>query len=223
MRARLCFAKEWVRKSWHNVVVTDSKYFWLTSKGPGNKEWVLFEDEPPTKVSQQNCFKVHAYGGVCKYGRTPLFVTVGSSVVKAKSKGVNGEVYLELLRDRLIPACEELMLKRPKAEALQKWVFQQDNAKAHVCKKVSRWLSSKCSLQVMKWPAKSPDLSWIENMWGIVSSRLQKRSDLSPHNFEAAMHHEWKSIPQSTHSALFNSIPNRLKECISEGGGMTHY
>ena len=30
MRARLCYAKQWVRKSWHNVVVTDNKYFWLS-------------------------------------------------------------------------------------------------------------------------------------------------------------------------------------------------
>jgi hypothetical protein len=50
MRARQCFAKQWVRKSWHNVVLTENKYFWLSNEGPGNKEWLIFEDEPPTKV-----------------------------------------------------------------------------------------------------------------------------------------------------------------------------
>jgi hypothetical protein len=40
MRAWLCFAGQWVRKSWHNVVMTDNNYFWLSNKGPGNKEWV---------------------------------------------------------------------------------------------------------------------------------------------------------------------------------------
>jgi hypothetical protein len=113
MRARLYIARKRVRSSWHNVVVTDSKYFWLSNKGAGNKEWVLFEDEPPTKVSEQKCFKVHAYVGVSKYGRTPLFLTVGSSDIKAKSKGVNGEVYLTLLQEHLIPACEASMARRP--------------------------------------------------------------------------------------------------------------
>jgi hypothetical protein len=51
VRARLCFVNQWVLKSWHNVVVTNNKHYWLSNKGPGNKEWVLFEDEPETKVS----------------------------------------------------------------------------------------------------------------------------------------------------------------------------
>jgi hypothetical protein len=76
------------------VVVTNSKYFWLSSKGPGNKEWVLFEDESPTKVSEQNCFKVHAYGGVSKYGRTPLFVI--KIQLKLIKNGINSVEFVEL-------------------------------------------------------------------------------------------------------------------------------
>jgi hypothetical protein len=79
---------------WHNVVVTDSKYFWLPYERPGNKECVLIAHERPNKASEQGCFKVHAYGGVTKYGKIALFVTVESTGIKAKSKGVNGEVYL---------------------------------------------------------------------------------------------------------------------------------
>jgi hypothetical protein len=55
-----------------------------------------FEDESPTKVLVPNCFKVHAYGGVGKYGKTPLFVILGSNDIKARSKGVNSEVCLTL-------------------------------------------------------------------------------------------------------------------------------
>jgi hypothetical protein len=115
---------------------------------------------------------VHAYGGVSKYGRTPLFVAVGSSGVKAKSEGANGEVYLTLLQEYMIPACEALMAKKHSAEAQHQWIFQQD--KANACKKVRNWLSPQCGFQVMQWPTKSADLSWIENMCAIVSSRLQK-------------------------------------------------
>jgi hypothetical protein len=61
---------------------------------------------------------------------------LGNIGVKAKSKSVNGEVYLTLLQEHMIPACEELMAKRPSAEAQHRWIFQKDNAKAHACKKV---------------------------------------------------------------------------------------
>ena len=36
---------------------------------------------------------------------------------------------------------------------------------------------------VMKWPSKSPDLSWIENLWGYVAVKLSKRNDLTRENF----------------------------------------
>jgi hypothetical protein len=71
---------------------------------------------------------------------------------------------------------------------------------------------------------KGVSLSWIEYMWGNVSSRLQKRSDLSPRNFEVAIQHEWETIPYYAHCAVFNSIPNkRLRECIAIFEGTTHY
>eukprot|EP00873_Tetraselmis_striata_P015615 jgi/Tetstr1/435879/TSEL_024767.t1 len=200
MQDRLAFAREWVSKSWDNAVVTDSKYFWLCTKGPGFKEWVLFEDEPPTKPSEKNCFKLHVYGGVSKYGRTPLFVTAGSTRIKrgkGESKEVTGAVYLDLLKRELIPACKELMSRRPAYEQNKPWVFQRDSAKPHTTKIVKRWLADQEGFNTMKWPAKSPDLSWIQNMWAIVSSRVQRRANLNMDNFEQAIHEEWASIPQS--------------------------
>jgi hypothetical protein len=55
------------------------------------------------------------------------------------------------------------------------------------------------------------------------ASRLQKRSDLSPRNFEAAKQHEWETSPFTAHFAVFNSIPRRLRECIAITRGPTHY
>ena len=71
---------------------------------------VLFEDEPPTKVSiEQKCYKVRAYCGVSKHGMAPWMVTIASNGIKAKSKGVNGEEYLNLLQEHMVEPCEDLM------------------------------------------------------------------------------------------------------------------
>jgi hypothetical protein len=123
---------------------------------------------------------VHAYGGASKYGRTPLFVIVGSSGVKAKSKGVNGEVYLTLSQEHMIPACEALMAKRPSAEAQHKWIFQQDNATAHACKKVRNWLSSQSGFQVMQWPAKALTLVGLRTC-GVLCRVYYKKDWTCPH------------------------------------------
>ena len=74
--ARLRFAKTWVKKRWDNVVVTDSKYFWLCQKGVGSKVWVLYGDKAPIVPAFKNCTKLHVYGGVALRGRTPLFVVM---------------------------------------------------------------------------------------------------------------------------------------------------
>jgi hypothetical protein len=90
VRTRICFAVQRVRMSWYIRLWTKSRPFGFLIKVPWNKEWVVFENEPPTKVSiEPKCFKVHAHGGVSKHGMTPWFVTIGRSGIKAKSKGVN--------------------------------------------------------------------------------------------------------------------------------------
>jgi hypothetical protein len=81
---------------------------------------------------------------------------VKSSGIKAKRKSINGEVYLTLLQEHLIPACEALMAKRSLAEVQHKWIFWQNNAKDHVRKKVGNWLTSQGGFQVNAMACQKP-------------------------------------------------------------------
>lgn len=229
-KRRLAFSKEWLRKPWSNVVVTDSKYFWLTPKGRGKKVWVKYGRKPGHGKLCRNSIKVHVYGGVTKWrpshqGRTPLFVTVGTTGLKADSKGVNAQVYRELLQDKLIPACKRMMepFYGPTG-----WVFQQDNAKAHTAKLVKAWQQEQ-SFQLMDWPANSPDLSWVESIWSWMAMKLRDRKDLTANNFQQAILETWDSIPKTVMEAQFRSIRGdkvnrgRLPECIAVMGYQTRY
>ena len=215
-RSRLAFARKWLRRDWSNVVVTDSKYFWLCPRGRGPVEWVPYGHGAPDTPAEKNCFKVHAYAGVCKTGRTKLFATVGTSELKSETKGVTGSVYKKLLEEQLIPACRKIVTY-PIA-----WTFQQDNARAHTSKLVKHWLQQK-PFQVMQWPSKSPDLSWIENMWAFVSKEMTKIKGLTPQNFEQHLQQVWATIPQHVHDKHFQSIRKRLQACIDAEGGSTKY
>ena len=105
----------------------------------------------------------------------------------------------------------------------KKWWFQQDNARAHTSKIAKSWLRSQ-DFDVMQWPAKSPDLSWIETLWGYVSKQLSKRTDLTKQNFINEVMKAWDSIPESVHSSIYKSISKaKLHACIDGSGGSTKY
>uniref|UniRef100_A0A3B1JZ19 Tc1-like transposase DDE domain-containing protein n=1 Tax=Astyanax mexicanus TaxID=7994 RepID=A0A3B1JZ19_ASTMX len=54
------------------------------------------------------------------------------------------------------------------------FIFQQDLAPAHAAKSTKDWFTKK-QLEVLAWPANSPDLNVIENLWAIVKRKIRDR------------------------------------------------
>uniref|UniRef100_A0A667XUS2 Tc1-like transposase DDE domain-containing protein n=1 Tax=Myripristis murdjan TaxID=586833 RepID=A0A667XUS2_9TELE len=77
----------------------------------------------------------------------------------------------------------------------------------------------------MEWPALSPDLNPIENLWDQLSRRVEARSSV-PQNLNvlrAALQEEWDAMPQQTISRLVNSMRRRCQAVIDAQGHMTSY
>ncbi|UYV84746.1 hypothetical protein LAZ67_X003294 [Cordylochernes scorpioides] len=60
---------------------------------------------------------------------------------------------------------------RSGTEGLPTAIFQKDNARPHVAPIVQRFFVNR-QIESLHWPARSPDLSPIENMWSMVAQRL---------------------------------------------------
>ena len=182
---------------------------------------MLYGQQAPTQYQERGCYKVHVYAAASLWGRTSMFTTVGTTGLQSSTKGGTAEVYKQLLEDKLIPACRAVM-KRRRYGKNTPWIFQQDNAKPPKAKVVQDWLAEQ-DFEVMNWPSRSPDLSWIENLWAYVSRRLSQRTDLTADNFEEAVKNEWANIPDDVHYNTVESIYRRLRACIKNNGGSTKY
>ena len=104
-----------------------------------------------------------------------------------------------------------------------RYVFQQDGATCHTAKSTSQYLVSKNIRCLPWWPAQSPDLSPIENLWDIVKERTANRSPVNIDQLWQFFCEEWEKIPNSTISKLFHSMPSRIRAVISANGGNSKY
>ena len=73
---------------------------------------------------------------------------------------INVEEYIELLEQHMLPSTECLFQGGPR-------MFQQENAKPHTASITTAWLQRR-RVQMLNWPACSPDLSPTENIWHII-------------------------------------------------------
>ncbi len=73
---------------------------------------------------------------------------------------MHAESYIKVLEQHMLPS---------------RWpVFQQDNTKLHTAAITTNWIHSR-RVWVLNWPAYSPDLSPIENIWHIIKRKMRQK------------------------------------------------
>jgi len=152
---------------------------------------------------------VMVWGCFCGTGLGPLVLVEG----KLDRFG-----YIQLLEENLLPWIQRKFNHR-------RYFFQQDNAPVHTAKDTKAWISQKQVKMLLNWPAQSPDLNPIENMWDELQRRVRKRNPrpANKHELYAALKEEWERIPRKTYKELIDSMPRRVQECIEKNGSPTSY
>jgi hypothetical protein len=94
------------------------------------------------------------------------------------------------------------------------FIFQQDNAPAHTAARSA--LES--VLLILNWPAKSPDLSPIEQIWAYLKKQLKGRYFRSEDDLFAALQEEWRRIPDELIDNYWTSFRFRCQVCLELNG-----
>ena len=97
----------------------------------------------------------------------------------------------------------------------------QDGGPTHTSKKSQVWLKNNMPGFWTKdiWPANSPDLNPIENVWVILQTKLdsmERATNLKM--LENQLIEAWKEFSPVTLEKLIAGIPSRIKKCLKLNG-----
>ncbi|KAK4105716.1 hypothetical protein N658DRAFT_388991, partial [Parathielavia hyrcaniae] len=73
----------------------------------------------------------------------------------------------------------------------------------------------------LRWPARSPDLSPIENVWSWMKKWIEDHHDveaLSLPQLRQAVQGAWDAVPPDFLRQLAHTMPGRLQQVIANGG-----
>ena len=230
---RLAWAKKHLRQrvTFAKWMFTDSKVFLLhkTAGKAGVKVWYPEDCRPECPIAK-NSRGVHVYLGVTVFGITEIIFVTGagrkSVYINTKTglaySGVSAIEYQKDVLPILIKSGNRIFSQHAEGRWASQWVFQQDNARPHVAQGTKDLLHQLMPNRVEHaWPAMSPDLSWIENIWSWAERKLQKKY---PHiqtieELESKVQEVLKSVPPKILKSHVDSMVKRLHKVVKNNGG----
>lgn len=131
---------------------------------------------------------------------------------------MDAQQYCEILNEGVVESFEKLEM----AEGQR--IFQQDNDPKHTSNKAAKWFEDN-NIDVMVWPAQSPDINPIEHLWVHLKKTLKKypTPPKGVHELWERVVEEWNQIPPEVCQNLIESMPRRIQAVISAKGGHTKY
>jgi transposase len=203
-KRRLAWAKEhlrWTANDWRGVVFSDESTFTIHNhcgnsfvrRRPGEefKPYCLnLTVKHPTSVMVWGCM---ASSGV---GRLSICDGI-----------MNATKYIETLEKKLKPSARDLFGSNP-------WIFQDDNAPCHTARKVKEWYKLN-NIHRIEWPAQSPDLNPIENLWHRMGLIISKDKPTTKIGLIESIIKAWNHIITCTElEKLVESMHRRCRDLI---------
>ncbi len=211
-RRRFLWAKahlKWTVAKWKTVLWSDeSKFEVLFGKLRCHVIRTKEDKDNPScyQRSVQKPASLMVWGCMSACGMGSLHIWKGT---------INAERYIQVLEQHMLPSRRRL--------------FQEDLAFSnmtmpdHILHQLQHHGCVEEGIRVLKWPACSPDLSPIENIWRIIKRKMRQRRPKTVEQLEACIRQEWDNIPIPKLEQLVSSVPRRLQTVIKRRGDATQW
>jgi len=211
IKARVEFAKQyqnWTKDDWAKVIWSDETKICL--HGSDGRRWTWKRPDEPLQnkhVKQTIKFdkSVMAWGCFSRAGVGDICI-IEDKLTSAK--------YVRILSTHMQPSAARLVGPE--------YIFQQDNDPKHTANNTKGWLSRK-NIHVLQWPAQSPDLNPIENLWSHLKQEIRKAQVTGMDELVEKMQECWKSISPDYCERLVDSMPSRIDQVLRNRGLWTKY
>jgi len=197
-KERLAWAKEHIDYDWSKVIFSDEMSIWKDRYA--DKCWYITGNQK-IKRMEPHPIKVHIWGCITLGGFEKYSIF---------TENQDADKYEEILFEHLLPIYTD------------NFIFQQDNSPVHTSIKIKHFFK-KFNIKIIKFPAKSPDLNPIENLWHIIKHNMSKLSNVTNDNFVEKIRICCNNID---YSIIFNTISSmhiRIIKVISNNGDSIDY
>ena len=171
--------------------------------------WIVEGQTSPYRHTSKWAVVIRVWAAVGWMGRPPLFRI---------PKAMTGAAFARFMAKTAVPAMIALA-----GNPARRWRLVQDGDGCHRAKITLQTLQNLGVRVVAPWPARSPDLNVIENVWSMLGQRLQNHHATTEAGLWHALQESWNTIPQQHIKNCVRSMPARLQEVIAARGGQTHY
>jgi transposase len=144
---------------------------------------------------------VMIWTGIGYHGRTDIKFIGGK---------INSKMYLQLISEQI-----ERHATRISGE---KFTFQQDNTAVHSAKVVKSYFKAN-NIPLLEWPARSPDINVIENLWKDLARAAKGRQFNNMKELKQCILLEWGKINKKRMKKLYESLPKRMISIIQKSEG----
>lgn len=211
---RVNWAREhlnWTREQWSTILFSDESRFGLRPDTRRLRVW----RQPGNAARLQHAQEVHSYRGGTVMIWAGIMLGRKTDLVFL-DQFLNAEQYIQNILEPVV---------QPFAEALgRNLTLMHDNARPHVARVVTDWLNE-ARIEVLPWPAQSPDLNPIEHAWDMLQRRCLPHMDAiqNRRQLQELLSQQWNLLPQEDLDNLILSMPRRCRAVLNSRGGPTLY